>query len=222
MKNSNTYYLQSIQKKLDFFLNPKSIVIFSMTFISLLITSCTAVQTTYYKPIIKDGYYKGQSGGESNYGATRVNDNLVYFIKVRTNSNKLAIDNIKIEYRVNPKNILKLDSDTIHLIGNNYNIKIPIGTIHKDEWKKEEARLIRTQYTSSNELIGYPETNLPAFTFQLTEPQKWGTFYFEIEPPHYNGNELSIELPKMKLNNEVIEVQILKIKKVTEYNMIYI
>ncbi len=189
----------------------------------ILLVGCAPVKTTYYKPLIDDGYYKGPCGGPDNYGATRLNTKLAYFVYVSTdNNNGVSATNVGINFKVYPGSILTLASGSIILSGINYHAEVPIGTIHKREWKPAEKKLVETEFSFSDQLIGYPETNIGAVSFNLSEIQKWGGFSFELAMPPYWGDEFTVKLPSMKLDGEVVNSRELKVRKVTEHYWMFI
>jgi hypothetical protein len=193
-------------------------VVAYMIALIILLGGCAPIQATYYKPLTEDGYYKGPCGGPDNFGATKLNEELAYFVYVATDGkDSVSATKIGIDLRVYPASIVTLATGTVVVNGSNYHIEVPIGRIHKREWKAEQKKLVQTEYSFPDQLTGYPETNVPAWTFGLSEIQKWGGFSFEVTIPPYAGDELSVTLPGMKLNGEVVNSPVLKVIKVTEH-----
>lgn len=189
-----------------------------LTFICcLLVTGCAPIKATYYKPLIEDGYYKGPCGAPDNFGATKLNEKLAYFVYVVTEGkNSFSATNVGFNFRVHPGSTLTLTSESVIINGSNYHNELPIGAIQKQEWKTNEKKLVKTEFKYSDQLNGYPETNLPAWTFGLSDIQRWGGFSFEITMPPYSGEELLITLPSMVVDGQVISPGVLKVIKTTE------
>lgn len=198
-------------------------VVGSVISLVLLLGGCAPIQTTYYRPFIENGYYKGPCGGPDNFGATRLNEKLAYFVYVVTDGkDSVSATKIGIDLRVHPSSVLTLSTEAVVLNGSNYHVEIPIGGIHKREWKADQQKLVQSEYNFSDQLIGYPETNLPALTFGLSEIQRWGGFSFEIAMPPYLGDEFFVTLPRMKLDGEVVNSAVLKVRKVTGHHWQFI
>jgi hypothetical protein len=195
----------------------------SIAALIIFVTGCTPVKQTYYKPEVNDGYYKTQCGGPSNYGATHLSDKLVYFVYIKTNEGKqISVDEVKFIFRVEPNSTLNFTNNKIALFSSGYNSEILISSVEKREWNKEQLKLEKTNYEFTDHLIGYHETNLPTWTIAVSKIQKWGGFFFDVNIPPFNGSELSLKLPNMVLDGQLIEPEILKINKVTEHHMSFI
>ncbi len=184
----------------------------------MLIAGCAPIKTTYYKPLVDDGYYKGPCGGPDNYGATKLNEKLAYFVYVVTEGkDNISATKIGFNFRVHPSSVLTLTTGNVIVNGSNYHHELSISTIQKQEWKTDEKKLVKSEFKYSDPLIGYTESNLPAWTFGLSEIQRWGSFSFEITIPPYSGDELLIILPSMIIDGQVVNPGVLKVIKTTEH-----
>jgi len=184
----------------------------------MLVVGCAPIKATYFKPLIEDGYYKGPCGGPDNFGARILNEKLAYFVYVVTEGkDSISATKIGFNFKVHPSSTLTLASGVVIVNGNNYHHELLISTIQKQEWKTNEKKLEKTEFKYSDQLIGYPESNLPAWTFGLSEIQKWGGFSFEITIPPYSGEELLVTLPSMIVDGQVFSPSVLKVIKTTEH-----